>query len=224
MMNSDFGKIYKKRILYFNLYVIKGRDGDILIDTGFVCMRRKIKKWLDSFDIKLILLTHAHIDHIWNVSYIKKLYNCEVAISHLDVENIDNSIINSKSSNRHHKILTKVFNFGMKKLVAPKFEIDYLLYDNDTINKFDLKINVVALPGHTNGSVGYLYNDNIFCGDVLVNRKPYAEIAYQNQNNELARKSALRLFELQPKYIYIGHDRRIKYSKLEKSKDKLLMM
>ena len=35
--------IYVKRIGYFNLYVIKGKDGDILIDTGFICMKRIIK-------------------------------------------------------------------------------------------------------------------------------------------------------------------------------------
>ena len=35
--------IYIKRIGYFNLYVIKGKDGDILIDTGFICMKRIIK-------------------------------------------------------------------------------------------------------------------------------------------------------------------------------------
>ena len=67
--------IYMKRIKYFNLYVIKGVDGDILIDTGFIGMKRKIKKYLDKFNIKLIVLTHAHVDHSWNASYLKKLYN-----------------------------------------------------------------------------------------------------------------------------------------------------
>ena len=36
--------IYMKRLNYFNVYVIKGEDGDILIDTGFICMRKKLKK------------------------------------------------------------------------------------------------------------------------------------------------------------------------------------
>jgi len=220
-MDNQIGKIYKKRIYYFNLYVIKGNDGDILIDTGFLCMKRKLKRWLDKFNVKLILLTHAHIDHIWNVSFIKKLYNCEVAISNLDVKNIDNSIINSKPSNNHHKSHTKLMNFGMKKFIPKEFDVDYLLNDNDVIDKYNLKIKVVSLPGHTDGSVGYLFNNNIFCGDVLVNRKRYVEIAYQNQNNDLARCSALKLFDLRPSNIYIGHDKKIKYSKLEKSINKI---
>ena len=221
-MNRQIGSIYKKRIYYFNLYVIKGEDGDILNDTGFLCMKKKIKKWLDKFNIKLILLTHAHVDHVWNVSYIKKLYNCKVAISDLDVKNIDNSIIKSKPSNKYHKSFTKLMNYGMRKFVSPYFKIDYVLHDNDLIDKFGLKIKVVSLPGHTDGSVGYLYDDNIFCGDVLVNRKHYVEIAYQNQDNNLARESVLKLLDLKPKNIYIGHDRKIKYSKLEKSINRII--
>ena len=220
-MDSQVGKIYKKRIYYFNLYVVKGNDGDILIDTGFLCMKRKLKRWLDKFNIKLILLTHAHVDHIWNVSYIKKLYNCEVAISNLDVKNIDNSIINSKPSNEKHRSYTKLMNFGMRKFIAKDFKVDYLLNDNDIIDKFNLKIKVISLPGHTDGSVGYLFNNNIFCGDVLVNRKNYVEIAYQNQDNDLARNSVMKLFDLKPNNIYIGHDRMIDYSKLENSISKI---
>lgn len=220
-MDNQIGKIYKKRIYYFNMYVIKGKDGDILIDTGFLCMKRKLKRWLDQFNIKLILLTHAHVDHIWNVSYIKKLYNCKVAISNLDVKNIDNSIINSKPSNKKHRSYTKLMNFGMRKFTARDFDVDYLLNDNDIIDKFNLKIKVVSLPGHTEGSVGYLFNNNIFCGDVLVNRKNYVEIAYQNQDNDLAKNSVMKLFNLKPNNIYVGHDKKIDYSKLEKSINKI---
>jgi len=220
-MDNQIGKIYKKRIYYFNMYVIKGKDGDILIDTGFLCMKRKLKKWLDQFNIKLILLTHAHVDHIWNVSYIKKLYNCKVAISNLDVKNIDNSKIHSKPSNEKHRSYTKLMNFGMRKFVANDFDVDYLLNDNDIIDKFNLKIKVVSLPGHTEGSVGYLFNNNIFCGDVLVNRKNYVEIAYQNQDNDLAKNSVMKLFDLKPNNIYVGHDKKIDYSKLEKSINKI---
>ena len=87
-MEKVIDNIYMKKIIYFNLYVIKGTDGDILIDTGFFCMKKSIKKWHYKFNIKLIILTHAHIDHSWNVAYIKKLYNCEVALGKKDLINI----------------------------------------------------------------------------------------------------------------------------------------
>ena len=63
----EYDNIYVKRFVYFNLYVIKGKTGDILIDTGFIGIKRSLKKWLDKFNIRLVILTHAHVDHVWNV-------------------------------------------------------------------------------------------------------------------------------------------------------------
>jgi len=207
---KNFSKtVYAKRFLYFNLYVIKGNDGDILIDTGFICMKRRIKKWLDNFNIKLIVLTHAHIDHIWNASYIKKIYNCDIAISENDVKNIDNSIINSIPSNNKHKLWTKIMNYGMKKFNAPKFKIDMLLKDNQIINKYGIKLKAVSLPGHTDGSMGFMYNNFLFAGDALVNRKKHPQIAYQNQDNEKAKNSYEKILDLNPDIIFLGHDKEI---------------
>ena len=83
-MEKQFNNIYMKRFYYFNLYVIKGKNGDILIDTGFICMKKRVKKWLDKFNIKLIILTHVHVDHSWNVKSINDLYKCYVALGAQD--------------------------------------------------------------------------------------------------------------------------------------------
>ena len=120
----EYDNIYVKRFVYFNLYVIKGKTGDILIDTGFIGMKRKLKRWLDNFNIKLVILTHAHVDHIWNVSYIKELYNCEIAISKDDVINIDNRKIKSEPAKKCYTKWTKLMNWGMKKFIPKKFDID----------------------------------------------------------------------------------------------------
>ena len=76
--------IYHKRYTYFNIYVIRGIDGDILIDTGFIWMRKALVRWLDQFNIKLIILTHAHVDHIWNAKYLQDRYKCKIAMSEDD--------------------------------------------------------------------------------------------------------------------------------------------
>ena len=206
-MERKIDNIYIRRFLYFNLYVIKGENGDILIDTGFIGMKRALKRWLDKFNIKLVILTHAHVDHTWNAAYIKNLYKCKLALSKDDIENIDNRNIKSTPSTNKHKNWTKLMNFGMKKFIPQKYKIDMKLNNNQIIKKYGLDLKIVSLPGHTDGSIGVLYKDYLFAGDALVNRKKQPQIAYQNQHNKKALSSYQKIMELAPKIIFVGHDK-----------------
>ena len=206
-----YGDVIRKRILYFNVYVIKGKTGDILIDTGFICMKKYLKKWLSQFNIKLIILTHAHVDHIWNVSYIKKLYNCEVALYKDDIVNLDNSIINSKPLNDKFNLWTKVMNFGMKHFKQEEFDVDIELRDRQVIKRYGLTLKIYHLPGHTNGTIGIKYKDNLFVGDALVNRFGHPSLAYQNQSLDDAKRSVRVIENIKPDIIYLGHDKPIIY-------------
>lgn len=206
-MVRQYDNVYLKKFGYFNVYVIRGKDGDILIDTGFIGAKKKLKKWLDRFNIKLVILTHAHVDHIWNASYIKKLYDCDIAIGCSDIDNIDNSRIKSKPLSKKYKTWTKLMNWGMKKFIPNKFDLDMLLLDNQVIDKYGLDLRIVSLPGHTDGSIGILYKDFLFAGDALVNRGRYPSLAYQNQNNDLALQSCSKIVKLNPKIVFLGHDR-----------------
>lgn len=206
-MERKIDNIYIRRFLYFNLYVIKGKNGDVLIDTGFIGMKRALKRWLDKFNIKLVILTHAHVDHTWNAAYIKNLYKCKLALSKDDIENIDNRNIKSTPSTNKHKNWTKLMNFGMKKFIPQKYKIDMKLNNNQIIKKYGLDLKIVSLPGHTDGSIGVLYKDYLFAGDALVNRKKQPQIAYQNQHNKKALSSYQKIMELAPKIIFVGHDK-----------------
>ncbi len=55
MKKKKFNNVYVRKFGYFNLYVIRGKNGDILIDTGFIGMKHKIKKWLKQFDVDIKL-------------------------------------------------------------------------------------------------------------------------------------------------------------------------
>ena len=172
-------------------------------------IKRPLKKWLSQFNIKLVILTHAHIDHTWNVSYLKELYNCDVAIGIDDIDNIDNSNINSKPTTKRLGLWCKLMNFGMKKLNVREFDVDMKLKDNQIIRRYGLELRIISLPGHTNGSIGVLYKDYLFVGDALVNRWNGVEIAFQNQDCEEALLSYERIMELNPEIIFLGHDREI---------------
>lgn len=210
----QFDNVFVKRFGYFNVYVIRGNDGDILIDTGFILMKRSLKRWLNQFNIKLIILTHAHVDHIWNVSYIKKLYGCRVCICEDDLINLDNRNIKTYPSSKKYYLWTKLMSLGMKLFVPKKFDIDFFVHDNDIIDEFGLKLKIISLRGHTAGSIGILYKDYLFCGDALVNRWD-VEIAFQNQDNDQARESINKIKKIKPKIIFLGHDREITFDKLE---------
>jgi len=214
-MEYQIENIYVKRFLYFNLYIIKGKNGDILIDTGFIGIRKPLKKWLDKFNIKLVILTHAHVDHIWNASYIKKMYNCQIGIGKQDIVNIDNRQINSIPSKKRYTSWTKLMNFGMKKFIPELFDIDMYLKDNQIIKRYGLNLKIISLSGHTNGSIGIMYKDYLFAGDALVNRKKHPEIAYQNQNNQEALNSYQKIIELSPQIIFVGHDKLVTKDKLK---------
>ena len=112
----------------------------------------------------------------------KKIYNCKIAISEIDIENIDNTKIKTYPSKKTHTNWTKLMTWGMKKFVPKNFEIDYLLKDEQIIDKYGLNLKIIHLPGHTTGSIGILYKEYLFAGDSLVNRKKIPEIANQNQN------------------------------------------
>ena len=217
-MEHQIENIYIKRFFYFNLYVIKGKNGDILIDTGFMGMKKQLKRWLDQFNIKLVILTHAHIDHTWNAAYIQKLYNCKIAMSKNDIENIDNSKIHSEASSENHQKWTNLMNWGMKKFTPNNFEIDHVLRNNQIIKKYGIELKITDLSGHTNGSIGIIYKNYLFAGDALVNRRKKPQIDYQNQNNQEALKTYQKILRISPEIIFIGHDKEITLDKLKDTK------
>lgn len=214
-MKKPIENIYSKKINYCNLYVIKGKNGDILIDTGFIGRKQYLKRWLDKFNIKLIILTHAHVDHIWNAAYIKKQYNCQIALGIQDIENLDNSKINSKPSNKYHRTWTKLMNYGMRKFVPKCFDVDILLKENQVIKRYGIELKITSLPGHTNGSIGIIYKNYLFAGDALVYRRRKPQIAFQNQNNEAAINTYQKILDISPKIIFIGHDKAITLKELQ---------
>ena len=220
-MKKNIENIYIQNINYSNLYIIKGKSGDILIDTGFIVRKKRLKKWLDKYNIKLIILTHAHIDHIWNAAYIKKLYNCQIALGINDLYNIDNSKINSVPSKKRHYLWTKIMNYGMKKIIPNLFDIDILLKNNQIIRRCGIELKIIDLPGHTNGSIGIIYKNYLFAGDALVNRFKKIQIEYQNQNHQGALKTYNKILSISPSIIFIGHDKYITLKQLENNKYKI---
>ena len=103
-------------------------------------------------DVKYILLTHGHFDHIMGLNDLKNGLNAEAVINKNDLELSDK--INE---------FTRMFNQPyMQPPVYEKF-----IEDGDVVQVGDMNIKVIATPGHTEGGVCYLVDDNLFSGDTL---------------------------------------------------------
>jgi len=126
----------------------------ILIDAPWQVIE-EIRKLKDEFNvnIKSIVLTHGHWDHIMGASELKEAFSGNVCIHENDVDLLRNPTFAPFS-----------FNFKLIPL-----EPDRILRNNETITVGRYAFTVISTPGHTSGCI-CLYNEDdgiMFTGDTL---------------------------------------------------------
>ena len=109
-----------------------------------------------NLNVKIILNTHAHYDHIGSVAFFKDKYSIPFCLHSKDEKLL-------KSANLYVKIFE-----GKDLIKVPT--VDYY-YDQvniqDYIDYFSIK--VFFTPGHSKGGVCLLIEDILFTGDTLFN-------------------------------------------------------
>lgn len=113
---------------------------------------QKMIDMIGDTDLKYILLTHGHFDHIIGVKSVKEKYSAQVVISKEDEPMLNSS-----------KLSLAVFCNAPQNNV----DADIIVKDGDEIILGEIKIKVMATPGHTSGSVCYIAENCIFSGDTL---------------------------------------------------------
>jgi hydroxyacylglutathione hydrolase len=104
-------------------------------------------------DIKIIVLTHGHIDHVSALKKVKEATGAEVAVHTDDAQSIQDPSLGAR--------------FGFPYLVPPP--PDLLLNDGDIIEVGDLRFSVIHTPGHTPGGICLSGEGVVFTGDTLFN-------------------------------------------------------
>jgi len=138
-----------------NCYIV-GSESDkqgIIIDPGGEA-NKILKKVSDlGLDIKLIALTHGHVDHVGALKDVKEATNAEVVIHADDVKALRNWAL--------------AIAFGLFSPVPPS--PDRLLNDGDSLDIGALHFEVLHTPGHTKGGICLLGEGVVFSGDTLFN-------------------------------------------------------
>ena len=157
-----------------NCYLIEIGNDRIVIDTGMPNQCSTIETELakagcQSGNLKLIIITHGDIDHCSNAAYLRQKFGTKIAMHYADLGMVERGDMfwNRQKPNIFIKAIFSLL-FGLRK--SNRFKPDLYLKDGDNLAEYGLDAQVLALPGHSKGSIGILLaNKNLFCGDLLGN-------------------------------------------------------
>ena len=189
-----------------NCYIIEENGNAVLVDTARSKYRDKVLAACRRANIKLIILTHTHMDHCQNAAFISKELNIPIAICRADEELIKNNMLQTLYAKT---LAGKVVLFFSQKSfyhdMIPEFTPKIYLQDGDTLEDFGINAKIIALPGHTKGSIGIDFGkEGLFVGDALMNMfYPTVSMLYHNYEQML--ESARKISELGERVVYFGH-------------------
>jgi len=132
-------KLRKNRFINYSYLVVDKASGDaLIIDPSWEI--KKIDMAIEnlSVNLKYILLTHSHFDHVNLVPELLQKYNTEVFMSSNEIE---------------------YYGFRCGNLNA--------VHNNEQIFLGSTKVVCLLTPGHTSGSTSYLIDNHLFTGDFL---------------------------------------------------------
>lgn len=164
-----------------------------VIDAGD--FNDKLKELIKGKNIKYILLTHGHFDHILGVYDLKEFTHAKVFIHTLDADCLENE---------YKSLASWEYPGSQKPLKA-----DVLLNDGDKIMLGETEIRVMHTPGHTRGGVCYIIDSEriIFSGDTLFCLTA-GRTDFEGGSDEELMASLIRLRRLDGDYkVYTGHNK-----------------
>lgn len=192
-----------------NCYIVENGTSGILVDTGKKEYVGKVIEACKSYNIKLIILTHAHFDHAENAAEISNTLGVPIGMN----ENDSNLILsNTSQSLSAASILGKfVLSASLREFsirAMPEFKPDLWLYDDDCLSEYGMDdARIITLPGHTAGSIGIdVDHKYLIVGDALMNMfYPAVSMLYHNRKHML--ESAKKISSTGSRTIYFGHGR-----------------
>lgn len=139
-----------------NCYIVSNEETKeaFIIDPGEEASRIERKLLDEKLDLKAILLTHGHFDHIMAVNDLLEKYKADVYIGENELELLGDTYKNCSGSMMNRPYTAKA---------------DKALRDDDVLELAGMTIKVLFTPGHTSGGVCYYLEKEevLFSGDTV---------------------------------------------------------
>lgn len=182
-------------LLSANCYIVGSvRTGEgIIIDPGGDA--KQITRAIDDsrLEIKTIVLTHGHSDHMAALYDIQRYTGAVVAI-----HQSDSNVLRGGGEYR--------MMFGIS--YRTPLSVDRLLDDDDIIEMGYIRFRVIHTPGHTPGSICLHTGNKVFTGDTLMHHGIGTTFTLGSSRSHLIDSIQRRLMVLPDDTIlYPGHGR-----------------
>lgn len=114
----------------------------------------QLEKELNNYnaELKYILLTHGHFDHVMGINETKRKYPNAKVFAHFGDKNL---VLGINEFMKKYGMFTETLEIPI---------IDEYVQEGSISGN---QIKIIHTPGHTRGSVCYLIDDNLFSGDTI---------------------------------------------------------
>ncbi len=156
-------------------WLLRGETGSVLIDTG---MRNagQILRQVQDANVRLILLTHAHFDHIKNAAFLAQELRAPVALHPADLPLLEHQSARPLNAQGVRGQMLRYFSKKLMQKPLEPFSPEILLSDGMRLNAYGVDAQVIELPGHTAGSTGVIAGEAIVVGDALMRMPALSEV------------------------------------------------